>query len=46
MPERTMPICLSKEQYSIIEEYARSRGMLNVSQAVEAIIDALAEEQV
>jgi hypothetical protein len=39
-----MHICLSKEQYRIIEEYARSMGMLNVSQAVEAIIDALAEE--
>lgn len=38
MPERTMPVCFTREELKLIEKYARSRGMLNVSQAVEEII--------
>jgi hypothetical protein len=38
MPERTMPICFTKEQIKEIERYAKAKGMLNLSQAVEDII--------
>ena len=38
MPERTMPVCFTDEQYRIIEEYARSRGMLNAGQALESLL--------
>ncbi len=39
-----MPICFTKEQLNILEEYAKHKGMLNVSQAVEELIDTLKEE--
>jgi hypothetical protein len=35
---RTMPICFSSDQLKLIEEYAKRRGMLNVSQAIEELI--------
>lgn len=38
MPERTMPVCFTDKQYRIIEEYARSRGMLNAGQALESLL--------
>ena len=36
---RTMHVCLSPEQLTIVEEYAKSKGMLNVSQAVEELAE-------
>ena len=33
-----MPICFTKEQYKMIEEFAKKRGMVNASQAVEKIL--------
>jgi hypothetical protein len=36
--KRTMPICFTSEQLKLIEEYAKRRGMLNVSQAIENLI--------
>jgi hypothetical protein len=38
MPERTMPVCFTKEQLKLIEKYAKSKGMVNLSQAVEDLI--------
>lgn len=38
MPERTMPVCFTSEQYRMIEAYAKSRGMLNTSQALESML--------
>lgn len=35
--ERTMPVCFTPEQLQLIEEYAKSRGMLNASQAIEEL---------
>ncbi len=35
---RTMPICFTSDQMKLIEEYAKRRGMLNVSQAIEGLI--------
>ena len=37
MTKRTMPICCDTEQYKLIEKYAKKRGMINASQAVEKI---------
>ena len=39
MPERTMPICFTKEQLEEIEKYAKVKRMINPSQAVEDIIN-------
>ena len=36
--KRTMPICFTSDQLRLIEEYAKRRGMLNVSQAIEDLI--------
>ena len=39
MTKRSMPICCDTEQYKMIEKYAKKRGMINDSQAVEIILD-------
>ena len=36
--KRTMPICFTSDQLKRIEEYAKRRGMLSVSQAIEDLI--------
>ncbi len=36
--KRTMPVCFNADQLKMIEEYAKRRGMLNVSQAIEDLI--------
>lgn len=38
MSERTMPVCFTREQLKLLEKYAKSKGMLNLSQAVEDAI--------
>jgi hypothetical protein len=37
MKERTMPICFTPDQLKVIEEYAKKKGMLNASQAIEEL---------
>ena len=39
MEERTMPVCFTAEQYKVIEEMAKQRGMLNVSQFIEKLLN-------
>lgn len=34
-----MPICFTTDQYKKMEEVAKQRGMLNVSQLVEELLD-------
>ena len=41
MTKRTMPICCNIEQYKMIEEYAKKRGMVNASQAVEKLLEEI-----
>jgi len=41
MTKRTMPICFDIEQYKKIEKFAKKRGMLNPSQAIEKILDKI-----
>jgi hypothetical protein len=37
MPERTVYLCFNKSEAALIEEYAKSKGMLNMSEAIEFI---------
>ena len=34
-----MPVCFTKRQYEMIEEFAKRNGMLNTSQALEKMLD-------
>jgi hypothetical protein len=35
--KRDMYICLSKEEISLLEVFARNKGALNISQALESL---------
>jgi hypothetical protein len=35
--KRTMPVCFTPEQLKVVEEYAKKKGMLNASQAIEEL---------
>ena len=35
---RTMPVCFTSDQLKLIEEYAKRKGMLNASQAIEDLM--------
>jgi hypothetical protein len=34
-----MPICFTHEQLKLVEQYAKLKGMLNSSQAIEDILE-------
>ena len=34
-----MPICFTADQYKIVEEIAKRKGMLNASQLIEKVLD-------
>jgi hypothetical protein len=36
--KRTMPVCFTSDQLKLVEEYAKRKGMLNLSQAIEDLI--------
>jgi hypothetical protein len=36
--KRTMPICFTSAQLKMIEKYAKKKGMLNASQAIEDLV--------
>lgn len=38
--KRTVPVCFTPEQVKLLEKYAKEKGMLNFSQAVEQIISS------
>ena len=38
MEKRSMPVCFTAEQHRIVVEFAKRRGMLNASQAIEKIL--------
>jgi hypothetical protein len=38
MSKRTMPVCLTAEQYKKIEKIAKKHGLLNASQAIEKVL--------
>jgi hypothetical protein len=35
--KREMYVCFSKEEISMLEDFAKNKGMLNVSQALESL---------
>ncbi len=35
--KRTMPVCFTPEHLKAVEEYAKKKGMLNASQAIEEL---------
>ena len=39
MQERSMPICFTADQYKMIEEIAKRRGMLDTSQLIEQVLN-------
>lgn len=39
MKERTMPVCLTSDQYNMIEQVAKQKGMLNPSQLIEELLN-------
>ena len=36
--ERTMPVCFTHDELKLLEEYAKHKGMLNCSQAIEDML--------
>lgn len=36
--KREMYVCFSKEEITVLEEFAKNNGMLNVSQALESLV--------
>jgi hypothetical protein len=38
MKNRSMPICFTTEQYKKLEKFAKAKGLLNASQAVEKLL--------
>ena len=38
MQERSMPICFTADQYKMIEEIAKRKGMLDTSQLIEEVL--------
>ena len=41
MEKRSMPVCFSKDQFKMIQEYAKKKGMLNTSQGLEKLLDEI-----
>jgi hypothetical protein len=39
MEQRSMPICFTTDQYKLIEEIAKRKGMLNASQLIEEALN-------
>ena len=39
MEKRSMPVCFTKEQHKKLEEFGKKHGMLNLSQAIEKILN-------
>ena len=39
MQERSMPICFTSDQYKMIEEIAKRKGMLDTSQLIEEVLN-------
>ncbi len=35
--KRTMPVCFMPDQLKMVEEYAKKKGMVNASQAIEEL---------
>ncbi|HXW11394.1 MAG TPA: hypothetical protein VD694_01450 [Nitrososphaeraceae archaeon] len=36
--KREMYVCFSKEEISMLEDFAKNKGMLNIGQALESLV--------
>ena len=43
-PKRDMYVCFSENEIHILEDYARSKGALNISQALESLLNERKKE--
>ncbi|MDC0193942.1 hypothetical protein OAK01_03085 [Candidatus Nitrosopelagicus sp.] len=41
MEKRSMPVCFTNDQYKMIEKYAKKKGMLNISQGLEKLLNEI-----
>jgi len=41
MEKHSMPVCFTEKQYKMIQEYAKSHGMLNANQVLEDLLEKL-----
>jgi hypothetical protein len=39
MDKRSMPICFTADQYKMVEEIAKRKGMLSASQLIEEVLE-------
>ncbi len=39
MDKKTMPVCFTKDQLLVLERCAKERGMLNVQQLIDQLIN-------
>jgi len=39
MKERSMPICFTNDQYKMIEDIAKRKGMVDSSQLIEEVLN-------
>ncbi len=46
MEKRSMPVCFTPEQIKILESYAKKKGLINYSQAVEKAIASLKDNSI
>ena len=36
-----MPVCFTNDQYKLIQKYAQKKGMLNISQGLEKLLNEI-----
>ena len=36
-----MPVCFTKDQFKMIQDYAKKKGMLNTSQGLEKLLEEI-----
>ena len=41
MEKRSMPVCFTKDQFKMIQDYAKKKGMLNTSQGLEKLLEEI-----
>ena len=41
MEKRSMPVCFTPKQYKMIQEYAKTHGMINANQVLEDLLEKL-----
>jgi hypothetical protein len=42
--KRTMPVCFNHDNVKVLEDYAKEKGMLDYSQAIEYLVKEMREK--